>query len=80
MTIPEYFAVFPDGDRQELEGPLRMDQLIDLNGRPLPLPLPTNRMIAYRVAGMRKQEGRGEDIAYYFLELVPADELLAYIR
>lgn len=80
MVIPEYFAVFPDGDRQEISGPLRIDTLVDLNGRPLPLPLPTNRLIAYRVTKIRHIEERGEDLALHYLELVGADELLAYTR
>ncbi len=80
MTTSEYFAVFPDGDRQELDYPLRIDALVDLNARPLPLPLPTNRIIAYRVVKIRKQESRGEETTLHYLELVPADELLAYLR
>jgi len=80
MTIPEFFAVFPDGDTQELPGPLRIDQLVDLNGRPLPLPLATDRIIAYRVAKIRRQEGRGEEASYHYLELVPVTDLAAYCR
>jgi hypothetical protein len=80
MTYAEFFAVFPDGDTQELRGPLRIDALVDVNARPLALPLPTSRMIAYRVVKIRRQEGRGEDAAYHYLELVPAAELEGYCR
>lgn len=80
MTYPEFYAVFPDGDTQELQGPLRIDELVDLNGRPLPLPLSTDRMIAYRVAKIRRQEGRGEEASYHYLELVPISDLAAYCR
>jgi hypothetical protein len=79
MTYPEYYAVFPDGDTQELDGPLRIDALVDLNARPLELPLSTERMIAYRVAKIRRQEGRGEEATYHYLELVPTAELRAYL-
>jgi hypothetical protein len=63
-----------------LPGPLRIDQLVDLNGRPLPLPLSTDRIIAYRVAKIRRQEGRGEEASYHYLELVPVSDLAAYCR
>jgi hypothetical protein len=80
MVYPEFYAVFPDGDVQEIGGPLRIDSLVDLNGRPLALPLATSRMIAYRVVKIRKKEERGEEASYHYLELVPATELLAYTR
>jgi hypothetical protein len=80
MTYPEYYVVFPDGDRQEIQSALRIDELVDLNGRPLALPLPTERMIAYRVVKIRHQEARGEDVMLHYLELVPATELRSYVR
>ncbi len=80
MTIYEYFIVFPDGERQEVPGPLRFDDLVDLNGRHLDLPLPTARMIAYRVVKIRNTEERGEAKSYHYLELVPAAELEGYTR
>lgn len=80
MTLYENFIVYPEGEVQEIEAPLRIDALVDLNGRPLPLPLPTSRMIAYRVTKIRREENRGEEAAYHYVELVPAAELLAYVR
>lgn len=55
-----------------------MGSLVDINGRPLELPLPTARMIAYRVVKIRREEGKGETIIYHYLELVPAAELGEY--
>jgi len=78
MMSYEYFAVFPDGDAQEIQGPLRIDELVDLNGRPLPLPLTSPRVIAYRVLKIRKREDKGEEATYHYLELVSAAELLHY--
>jgi len=75
MTLDEYYIVYPDGDSQELEGPLRIDQLVDLNGRPLYPPLPTARMIAYRVVKVLHKEDRGIHAVLHFVELVPAAEL-----
>lgn len=44
------------------------------------MPLPTERMIAYRVVKIRHQENRGEDVMFHYLELVPAVELRSYVR
>jgi len=69
--------VYPEGDVQEIERPLSINQLVDLNGLPLPLPLPrgASRSIVYRVRRMSRQTLTGEDIIDYQLELVWRDEL-----
>jgi hypothetical protein len=76
MTLDEYYIVYPDGDSQELEAPLRIDELVDLNGRTLRPPLPTAKMIAYRVVRIRHKEERGIHAVLHYVELVPATELL----
>jgi hypothetical protein len=78
MTIDEYYIVYPEGGCQELEAALRIDQLVDLNGRPLPLPLSSPRTIAYRVVKIRHTEERGIHAVFHYAELVPASELLSY--
>ncbi len=75
MTLDEYYIVYPDGDRQEMEAPLRIDQLVDMNGRPLYPPLPSARMIAYRVTKVVIREDQGIRAALHYTELVPAAEL-----
>ena len=80
MTIDEYYIVYPEGESQELEAPLRIDQLVDLNGRPLDLPLPSPRTIAYRVVKIRNTEERGIHAVYHYVELVPAQELISYCK
>jgi hypothetical protein len=80
MTIDEYYIVYPEGESQEIEAPLRIDELVDLNGRPLPLPLPGPRIIAYRVVKIRHTEERGIHAVLHYAELVPAAELIAYCR
>jgi hypothetical protein len=79
MQREEHFLVYPDGETLELESPLPFDALVDLNGRPLPLPLSTHRQIAYRVTKIRREDGRGFERSYHYLELVPAAELIAYL-
>lgn len=80
MMSYEYYIVFPEGDEQEIGSPLRIDELVDMNGRPLELPLPTPRMVVYRVVKIRKREDKGEEASYHYLELVGAEELLSYCR
>ncbi len=78
MTLDEYYIVYPEGECQELEAPLRIDELVDLNGRPHPLPLANPRVIAFRVVKMRQTEERGTRSSFFYVELVSARELLSY--
>ena len=80
MFISEYFIVYPEGDTQEIHGRLTLNQLVDLNGNPLELPLPTNRMIAFRVVKIRTNEHKGGTETYHFLEQVSAGELIDYVE
>ena len=75
MTRTSYQVVYPEGDAQEIPHSLRINQLVDLNGYPLPLPLPTTRMIVYRVFRMSTDARRGGETISYHLELVRRDEL-----
>ncbi|MDR2184890.1 MAG: hypothetical protein LBO80_04395 [Treponema sp.] len=80
MFINEYFIVFPEGDVQEISGRLSLNDLVDVNGRPLELPLPTNRMIVFRVSRIKTNENKGGNETYHFLELMSADELRPYTQ
>ncbi len=82
MHLLTRLIVYPEGEEQEIEHGLSINQLVDLNGRPLPLPLPTTRLIVYRVYRISTQNLKGEDITRYYLELVRRDELeeLVYPR
>jgi len=80
MFIAEYFIVFPEGDTQEIQGRLSINQLVDLNGNPLELPLPTNRMIVFRVVKIKTNEHTGGAETYHFLEQVSARELIEYVE
>jgi hypothetical protein len=78
MTLYEFHLVFPEGETQEISHPLRISELVDVNGNPLSLPLPTSRMLAYHVARKRTAEDRGLVVTWYFLEQLSAPELLEY--
>jgi hypothetical protein len=78
VFIQEYFIVFPEGDVQEVQGRLPFNALVDMNGNILYPPLPTNKMIAFRVNGIKTDEKKGSSETYHFLELLSAEELLEY--
>jgi hypothetical protein len=78
MFTDEYFIVFPEGDVQEIPGRLSINDLVDINGRRLALPLPTNRMIVFRVSRIRVRENKGGNETFHHLELMSAAELLVF--
>ena len=78
MTIRTLLVVYPDGDTQEVDRELRINQVVDLNGVPLELPLPTVRMIAYRVYKVSTRESLGETTTLYHLELLTRDQMIEY--
>ena len=75
MWMEEHHIVYPEGDTQEISGPLRFNQLVGLNGVPVQLPLPNPKTIVYRVYRVSRDERKGETVVSYFLELVTGDEL-----
>ena len=78
MFTNEYFIVFPEGDVQEIGRRLPINAIVDINGNPIPLPLPTNRMIAFRIARIKTDENKGGNETYHFLEMLSAEELLEF--
>jgi hypothetical protein len=72
--------VYPDGDSQEIERRLKPNQLVDLNGNPLELPLPTARMIVYRVWKITTRTERKCEETSFHLELVKRPELDVLVR
>jgi hypothetical protein len=80
MFMEDFFIVYPEGDTQEVQGRLRLNEIVDVNGNPLPLPLPTNKMIAFKVARVSSRDYKGGTETYHYLELQSADELLEYAR
>jgi len=76
MTLYEYYVTFPDGEVREIDHPISPGSLVDINAYPIPLPLPTNRMIVYQISGKRTREDRGVVSTWYALEQLSADELV----
>jgi hypothetical protein len=80
MFMNEYFVVFPEGDVQEIQGRLSLNEIVGINGQSLPLPLPSSKTIAFRVARIKVNENRGGSETFHFLELLSARELIPYAR
>ncbi len=78
--IVDSSVVYPEGDTREIEHELRVNQLVDLNGYPLSLPLPSTRMIVYRVWKVSTSSGRNTEERFYHLELVTRPELESIAR
>ena len=72
-------VVYPDGDFQEISHPLKINQLVDINGYPLSLPLQSSKVIAYEVYSIQRKNTRNEEITEYHLELVSRYELEEYV-
>ncbi len=73
--VRTYTIEYPEGDAREIDHPLRVNQLVDLNGNPLPLPLASARIIAYRVWKISTEAGRNTEDVVHHLELVTRPEL-----
>jgi len=80
MFITEYFIVYPEGDTQEIQGRLGLNQLVDVNGNPLNIPLPTNKMVVFEVSKISTDEYKGGKAIYHYLEQVSARELMEYVE
>lgn len=78
MTLFEFHIVFPEGEMREIEHRLNLSDIIDINGRPLQIPLSTHKMIAYHVSKKRTFENKGIVTTVYYLEQLNADELKSY--
>ncbi|MCX7030039.1 MAG: hypothetical protein NTU62_07955 [Spirochaetes bacterium] len=69
------FIVYPEGDTREIAHALRVNELVDLNGGPLGPPLPTARMIVYRIWKITTAAARHDQCVSYHLEQVTRPEL-----
>ena len=79
MTFYLNYIKYPEGDSREIEHELSINQLVDLNGFPLQIPLKTLKIIVYKVYKISTTESTGKQIRLFHLELVTTDELLEYL-
>lgn len=75
MEYLSYYIVFPNNDVQEIPLPLKIGDVVDINGIKQETSGLNPKKIAYRVSGMR-ETGRFKEKDYYFkLELLTAEEV-----
>ncbi|MFO8065208.1 MAG: hypothetical protein ACQETQ_05305 [Spirochaetota bacterium] len=70
---------YPEGDAVEIERGLSFGDLVDVNGTVLSPPLPTEKMIVYRVRSISTDEERNRVVRNYYLEQVFPSELRDYV-
>jgi hypothetical protein len=75
MHLTTRRLIYPEGDSREIEHPLSINQLVDINGSPLRPPLPTVKMIVYRVFRIATENLKGEDVVRYYLEQLWREEM-----
>lgn len=80
MILEENYLVYPDGERQEIENSLQMNQVVDMNGRPLSIGFPAPRIIAYRIFRVATREETGFRRRYHYAELLTMEQLESYAR
>jgi len=80
MTSTTYKLKYPEGDEIEIRNALNFNQLVDINGNPVRTPIPSPKMIIYRVFRVSTTEERKEITKYYYLELIVGEELLGLAR
>lgn len=71
--------IYPNGEKQEIGGPISIGAFLDINGNELPQRLPTNKMIVYQVQSKRTIENRGIVQIIYTVEQLDSEELLDYV-
>jgi hypothetical protein len=79
MRYTTYLMHYPEGDEREIDHELAFGGLVDINGYTLSPPLPSERMIVYRVRSMSTDEERNRDVRHYYLEQVFPSELRDYV-
>jgi len=67
--------IYPEGDSREIQHSLQLNQLVDINGFPVNIPLKTVKTIVYRVYKKTTEENRNEEISLFHLEQLFIDEL-----
>lgn len=79
MTLYEKYLHFPDGDILEISHFLSINQIVDIHGKPIEMPISTNRILAYSVCRQKTTEEKGLVVTNYYLYQLSAYELLEYL-
>ncbi len=80
MTLYSNVLIYPEGDRCETTSSPSFNELVDLNGFPIQLPLKSAKTIVYRVYRISTKETKGEVSTFFYLELVTGEELFSLVQ
>jgi hypothetical protein len=80
MEYKTYYLCFPDGDTQEIDHPLTMGDLIDINGNVFSQEELNPREITYRVSIVKKETKFKETFVYHFVEMLTRDDVIDEIE
>lgn len=80
MTFYTNVLIYPEGDRCETTNSPAFNELVDLNGFPIQLPLKSAKIIVYRVYRISTKETKGEVSTFFYLELVTGEELFSLVQ
>lgn len=74
MTWDTRVIVYPEGDFIEIEHDLRVNEIVDINGNPIRLPIPTPKMIVFRVYRKSTSDTNNGPVIRYYLEQLSLSE------
>ena len=74
MKFETIQIIYPEGDSREISRHLSLNELVDINGYPATLPLPTPKTIIYRVFRKSTSETTNGPVVSYCLEQLTIDE------
>ena len=80
MTWETRVIVYPEGDHIEIERDLRVNEVVDLNGNPLNLPLETPRTIVFRVFKKATSDTNNGPVIRFYLEQLSLNETASLCR
>jgi len=80
MTFDTIVIVYPEGDHREIERHLQLNELVDINGYPVRLPLETAKTIVYRVYRKSTSDTNNGPVIKYYIEQLTIDETAAISR
>ena len=80
MTFDTIEIVYPEGDKREIERHLTINELVDINGFPVNLPLTSYQTIVYRVYRKSTSDTNNGPVIRYYLEQLTINETAAISR
>ena len=80
MIFDTYVIVYPEGDQIEVRHQLRLNDLVDINGFPVRLPLSSPKTIVYRVYKKSTKETNNGPVIRFHLEQLDINETSAISR